>query len=161
MRTASALRVMFSSLNSPSQLAKWSSNGGDPCGESWQGITCKGSRVTEIELSGLRLTGSMGYQLTSLTSVVNLDISNNNLGNQIPYQLPPNLQRLDFSLNSLTGDLPESFSSLSSITTMFLQNNQFTGSINVLASLPLETLNVANNHFTGWIPESLKNINLQ
>lgn len=57
---ASALRVMYSSLNSPPQLTKWSSSGGDPCGDSWKGITCSHSSVTEIKLSGLGLSGSLG-----------------------------------------------------------------------------------------------------
>ncbi|CAH2080466.1 unnamed protein product [Thlaspi arvense] len=66
---ASALSVMFTALNSPSQLTKWSANPGDPCVESWKGITCSGNRVTEIKLSGLGLSGSLGYQLQSLTAV--------------------------------------------------------------------------------------------
>lgn len=45
---ASALRVMYSSLGTPGQLSQWNSNGGDPCGESWKGVTCSGSRVTEM-----------------------------------------------------------------------------------------------------------------
>lgn len=44
----SALNVMFTSLNSPSQLSGWKSTGGDPCGESWEGIKCSGSAVTEM-----------------------------------------------------------------------------------------------------------------
>jgi len=45
---ASALRVMFSSMNSPGQLTQWSANGDDPCGQNWKGIACSGSRVTEM-----------------------------------------------------------------------------------------------------------------
>ena len=110
---------MYTSLNSPSKLTGWKSSGGDPCGDSWFGIKCKGSSVTEMyfyiflvsadycinlylpnvenllfihntkcaeisessllcaktiyrNLSDLGLTGSMGYQLSSLTSVTNL-----------------------------------------------------------------------------------------
>ncbi|KAJ4717682.1 Strubbelig-receptor family protein [Melia azedarach] len=182
---ASALKVMYGNLNSPGQLTQWSASGDDPCGQSWKGVVCSGQRVTELKLSGLGLSGSMGYQLSSLTALTNLDMSNNNLGGDIPYSLPPNLQRLnlgnnqftgnvpysisqmkslkylDLSFNSLTGNLPQSFSSLSSLSSLYLQNNQFTGPIDVLANLPLDNLNVANNHFTGWIPEQLKNINLQ
>jgi len=98
-----SLRVMFQSMNSPSQL-NW--NGDDPCGQSWQGITCSGNRVTEMwshnlpftlydlviiafgvvasdslfryfsllisKLPGRSLSGSLGYQLESLSSVTNL-----------------------------------------------------------------------------------------
>ncbi|XP_008783430.2 protein STRUBBELIG-RECEPTOR FAMILY 7 isoform X2 [Phoenix dactylifera] len=181
----SALNVLYSSLNSPSQLTGWTSNAGDPCGQSWLGVTCSGQAVTTIKLSGLGLSGSLGYQMSGMTSLTELDMSNNNLGGgqQIPYNLPPNLEKLnlagnqftgnvpysisqmiplkylDLSSNALTGDLPQSFSSLSSLTTLHLQNNQFTGSIDVLASLPLNDLNVANNRFTGWIPDKLRGIN--
>ncbi|MCI26356.1 protein STRUBBELIG-RECEPTOR FAMILY 5-like [Trifolium medium] len=59
-------------MNSPSQLSDWKSSGGDPCGDSWEGIKCSGSSVTEIDLSDFGLTGSLGYQLSSLTSVTYL-----------------------------------------------------------------------------------------
>ncbi|KAJ6321099.1 hypothetical protein OIU78_016328, partial [Salix suchowensis] len=65
----SALNVMFTNLNSPSKLSGWKSSGGDPCGDSWEGIQCLGSSVTQIKLSGLGLTGSLGYQLSNLKSV--------------------------------------------------------------------------------------------
>lgn len=44
----SALNDAYKSMNSPSKLNGWSSSGGDPCGDSWDGITCKGSSVTEM-----------------------------------------------------------------------------------------------------------------
>ncbi|KAM3361252.1 hypothetical protein P3S68_016106 [Capsicum galapagoense] len=103
---------MYSSLNSPRQLSKWTANGDDPCVESWTGITCSGNRVTKIKLSGLGLSGSMGYQLVSLTAVTNFDISNTNLGNQIPYQLPPNVQRLNLAANGFNGNIPYSISQM-------------------------------------------------
>ncbi|XP_044479850.1 protein STRUBBELIG-RECEPTOR FAMILY 5-like isoform X2 [Mangifera indica] len=179
---ASALNVMFISLNSPKKLSGWKAKGGDPCGDSWKGITCSGSKVTEINLSGLGLSGQMGYQLSNLKSLTTLDMSSNNFKDSIPYQLPPKLKYLDLSkngfsgsmpysitqlselkyldlsMNKLSGELPQTFSSLSKLKKLFLQNNQFTGSINVLASLPLEKLNVENNKFTGWVPEELKDI---
>ncbi|KAL0463760.1 UNVERIFIED_CONTAM: protein STRUBBELIG-RECEPTOR FAMILY 7 [Sesamum latifolium] len=167
------------------QLTNWKTSGGDPCGESWKGITCSGSRVTEINISGLGLSGNMGYQLDKLTSVTTFDISNNNLGNQIPYQLPPNVQRLNLAGNGFTAGLPYSisqmtslkylnvshnqiegqvaipFSSLTALSTLYLQNNKFTGNIDVLGNLPLENLNIKNNQFSGQIPEQLKSIHLQ
>ena len=39
---------MYTSLNSPPQLTGWKSSGGDPCGESWKGITCEGSAVVSM-----------------------------------------------------------------------------------------------------------------
>lgn len=43
-----ALNVMYSSMKSPSLLTGWKSGGGDPCGDSWEGIECSGSSVTEM-----------------------------------------------------------------------------------------------------------------
>ncbi|MCD7454677.1 hypothetical protein HAX54_025571 [Datura stramonium] len=131
---ASALRVMYSSLNSPGQLTKWTANGGDPC------------RVLDSKLSGLGLSGSLGYQLASLTSVTNFDISNNNLGNQLPYQLPPVCKDLSFcfkvkifsdsaifvsgcrnvSHNQIQGQVTVAFDTLSSLNTLDFSFNAMT-----------------------------------
>lgn len=43
-----SLQVLYAAFNSPSQLTGWKSNGGDPCGESWKGITCQGSAVVSM-----------------------------------------------------------------------------------------------------------------
>ncbi|KAL5219383.1 hypothetical protein ABZP36_020067 [Zizania latifolia] len=131
------LNTLFTSLNSPGQLKGWQASGGDPCGQSWQGITCSGSSVTAIKLPSLGLSGNLAYNMNSMASLVEMDLS----------------------FNSLAGDLPQGFTSLSSLKKLYLQNNQFTGYINVLAYLPLDELNVANNRFTGWIPSQLKKIN--
>ncbi|KAG6489394.1 hypothetical protein ZIOFF_050663 [Zingiber officinale] len=175
---ASALNVLFNSLNSNSQLTGWKQNGGDPCGESWRGITCSGSSITAITLSGLGLTGTLGYNMNQLSSLTELDLSKNNLGNgvQIPYTLPTNLHKLDLSnnqfgqtvpyiisqmtsleyldlsFNSFSGDLPQSSSSLTSLTNLYLQNNQFTGHIDVLANLPLQNLTGNNQWSSGPAP---------
>ncbi|KAG5141434.1 hypothetical protein JHK82_017129 [Glycine max] len=131
----SALNVMYTSLNSPSKLSGWKSSGGVPCGDSWEGIKCSGSSVTEI------------------------DLSNNNQKGDIPYRLPPNARYINLAHNQLKNQLGDMFGKLSNLKQLHLQNNQFTGSVNVLANLPLEDLNVENNKFTGWVPKELKDIN--
>jgi len=40
-----ALNTFYTALNSPSQLTNWVPQNGDPCGQSWLGVTCSGSRV--------------------------------------------------------------------------------------------------------------------
>nr|ABO31100.1 ovule receptor-like kinase 28 [Solanum chacoense] len=155
---ASALRVLYSSLNSPGQLTKWNANGGNPCGESWTGITCSGNRVTEIKISGLGLSGSLGYQLASLTSVTNFDISNNNLGNQLPYQLPPNVQRLNLAANGFNGALPYSVSQMTSLRYLNVSHNQIQGQVTVAfdSLSSLDTLDFSFNAMTGDLPQSFK-----
>ncbi|KAK1317214.1 Protein STRUBBELIG-RECEPTOR FAMILY 5 [Acorus calamus] len=151
---------MYSSLNSPPQLSGWTANGGDPCGQSWKGITCSGSSVTEINLAGNEFTGGVPYSISQMTDLKYLNLGHNHLTGQLTdmFGQLPRLSVLDLSFNTLTGNLPQSLGSLSSIGTLYLQNNQFTGPIDVLASLPLEDLNVADNQFSGWVPDELKNI---
>ena len=43
-----ALGNLYSSWNSPAQLAGWSAAGGDPCGAAWTGVSCWGSAVTSM-----------------------------------------------------------------------------------------------------------------
>ncbi|KAI3859603.1 hypothetical protein MKX03_007622 [Papaver bracteatum] len=159
----SALGVMFTSLNSPGQLTGWKSSGGDPCGDNWEGIKCKGSSVTEIKLSGLGLSGSMGYQLSSLTSVTYFDLSNNNLNGDIPYQLPPNVAHIDFSKNSLTGGVPYSISQMSDLKYLNLGNNKLSGQLSdMFGNLhKLTFMDLSSNSFSGNLPQSfgsLKNL---
>ncbi|KAK4413710.1 protein STRUBBELIG-RECEPTOR FAMILY 6 [Sesamum alatum] len=157
---ASALNILYTSLNSPQQLTKWNASGGNPCGESWKGITCSGSRVTEINISGLGLSGNMGYQLDKLTSVTTFDISNNNLVNQIPYQLPPNVQRLNLAGNGFTAGLPYSISQMTSLKYLNISHNQIQGQVTVpFTSLTaLSTLDFSFNSMTGDLPQSFQSL---
>ncbi|KAL5698606.1 Protein STRUBBELIG-REPTOR FAMILY 6 [Ranunculus cassubicifolius] len=153
----SALTVMYSSLNSPSQLTGWSANGNDPCAQNWKGVTCSGSKVTELKLSGLGLSGSMGYQLANLASLTNLDMSNNNLGSQLPYQLPPNLQRLNVAGNQLSGSIPYSISLMTSLRYLNVSHNGLQGQISdMFSNLPsLTTMDLSFNAFTDKLPQSM------
>ncbi|KAK3151840.1 hypothetical protein QOZ80_3AG0251310 [Eleusine coracana subsp. coracana] len=183
-----ALNTFYTTLNSPSELTNWVSQNGDPCGQSWFGIACSGSRVTTIKIPAMGLKGTLGYNMNLLTALSEFDASNNDLGrSDIPYNLPPNLERLNLENNSFTGTLPYSisqmaalkylnlghnqlsdinaeFNQLTNLTTLDLSYNSFSGtlpeSFNNLTSL--STLNVANNQFSGSIPDKLKSIsNLQ
>ncbi|XP_012068778.1 protein STRUBBELIG-RECEPTOR FAMILY 6 [Jatropha curcas] len=157
---ASALRGMFTSLGSPGQLTQWKANGGDPCEESWKGVTCSGPRVTEIKLSGLALSGQMGYQLASLTALTNLDMSNNNIGGGIPYGLPPNLTQLNLASNQFTGDIPYSISMMTKLTYLNIAHNQLQNQLNDMFGKlsSLSTLDISFNQLSGNLPESFSNL---
>lgn len=157
---AAALVSLYQSLNSPSQLNGWSPNDNDPCDHSWKGVTCSGSAVTELKLSGLGLSGSLGYQLTSLTSLTNLDVSNNNLANAITYQLPPNLQRLNLAGNGFTGLIPYSVSQMTSLKYLNVAHNQLQGQLtDMFGGLSaLTTLDLSFNAFTDNLPQSFSTL---
>lgn len=157
-----ALNVMFNSMNKPSQLSGWKSSGGDPCDDDdeWKGIECSGSSVTEINLSGLELSGSLGYQLSSLKSVTKFDLSNNNLNGDLPYQLPPNVVELNLYGNSLTGGVPYSISQMGDLETLNLGKNHLSGQLtDMFSQLPkLSTLDLSFNRFSGSLPKSFQHL---
>ncbi|KAJ8761246.1 hypothetical protein K2173_001302 [Erythroxylum novogranatense] len=150
------LQVMYTSLGSPSQLTNWKSNGGDPCGESWKGVSCDGSAVVSIQISGLGLSGTMGYLLSDLVSLRTLDMSNNNIHDSIPYQLPPNLTSLNLAKNNLSGNLPYSLSTMISISYLNLSGNSLSQSIgDIFTNLArLSTMDLSFNNLSGNLPGS-------
>lgn len=159
---ASALNVLFSSLNSPGQLKGWTSSAGDPCGQSWKGIICSGSSVTAIKLPGLGLSGSLAYNMQSMTSLVELDMSNNNLGNggQIPYNLPPNLKRLNLASNQFTQAIPYSVSLMTDLEYLNLAHNQLQNNLtDMFGQLSnLVTMDLSFNSIKGDLPESFSSL---
>ncbi|XP_062211481.1 protein STRUBBELIG-RECEPTOR FAMILY 7-like isoform X2 [Phragmites australis] len=155
-----ALNTFYTTLNSPSQLTNWVSQNGDPCGQSWLGITCAGSRVITIKVPGMGLKGTLGYNMNLLTALSELDTSNNNLGgSDIPYNLPPNLERLNLEKNSFTGTLPYSISQMDALKYLNLGHNQLSD-INVMFNqlTNLTALDLSYNSFSVTLPESFNSL---
>ncbi|GLT75192.1 hypothetical protein SLA2020_469340 [Shorea laevis] len=155
-----SLQVLYNALNSPSQLTNWESSGGDPCVESWKGVTCQGSAVVSIDISGLGLNGTMGYLLSDLMSLKTLDLSDNNIHDIIPYQLPPNLTSLNLASNNLSGNLPYSISTTVSLTYLNVSGNSLSQSIaDIFGNLAgIVTLDLSFNNFSGDLPNSLSSL---
>jgi len=123
-----AINGLYTALGAP-QLPNWTTNGGDPCNEGWQGVSCVASNITSIILSGANLGGQLGNTLGNFTSLITLDLSNNNIGGTIPDGLPVAMQKFFLSANQLSGNLPSTLSSLTLLTSMSLNNNQLSGDI--------------------------------
>ncbi|ESQ55142.1 hypothetical protein EUTSA_v10024563mg [Eutrema salsugineum] len=155
-----ALQVLYTSLNSPSQLTNWKNGGGDPCGESWKGITCEGSAVVTIDISDLGVSGTLGYLLSDLMSLRKLDVSGNNIHDTLPYQLPPNLTSLNLARNNLSGNLPYSISAMGSLSYMNVSGNSLSMSIGDIFAdhKSLSTLDLSHNNFSGDLPSSLSTV---
>ncbi|KAI3902478.1 hypothetical protein MKW92_045342 [Papaver armeniacum] len=170
-KDAAALGLLYTNLNSPQQLTGWIANGGDPCGIgiNWKGVTCTGTSVTALKLSGLQLNGNVGYNLQDLGSLKELDFSNNNLGGSIPYSLPQNLERLNLAKNNFNGAIPYSISLMASLKYLDLSHNQLQNQLgDLFNNLPeLITLDVSFNALNSNLSQSLsalpsvKNIYLQ
>lgn len=154
----SAINGLYVSLGSP-KLPGWIPNGGDPCGELWQGITCTGTSITSIKMNVANLGGKLG-SLGGFTAITTIDLSNNNIGGPIPEDLPLTLQNLFLSDNQLTGSIPTSLSKLTSLSAMSLNANHLDGELpDAFDSLVgLVNFDISSNNFSGVLPPSVKNM---
>uniref|UniRef100_A0A0E0Q9Z6 Protein kinase domain-containing protein n=1 Tax=Oryza rufipogon TaxID=4529 RepID=A0A0E0Q9Z6_ORYRU len=123
-----AINGLYTALGSPS-VPGWITNGGDPCNEGWQGVECVVSNITSITLNAANLGGQLGNTLGNFTSLITLDLSNNNIGGTIPDNLPITLQRFFLSGNQLSGSIPSTLSTLTLLTGLSLNNNHLSGEI--------------------------------
>ncbi|XP_062187384.1 protein STRUBBELIG-RECEPTOR FAMILY 3-like isoform X2 [Phragmites australis] len=154
-----AINGLYTALGSPG-LPNWITNGGDPCTEGWQGVSCVASNITSIILSGANLGGQLGNTLGNFTSLITLDLSNNNIGGTIPDGLPVTMQKFFLSANQLSGRLPSSLSALTLLTSMSLNNNHLVGEIPDIFSAftELANLDFSSNNLTGPLPPSMGNL---
>ncbi|KAG8069956.1 hypothetical protein GUJ93_ZPchr0006g40873 [Zizania palustris] len=150
-----AINGLYVALGSPT-LPKWTANGGDPCGDGWQGVVCIGSNIDSITFNAANLGGQLG-SLGKFTSITTIDLSNNNIGGTIPEDLPVTLQRFFMSDNQLTGSIPVTLSNLQSLTAMSLNGNHLDGKLpDAFDSLTsLVNFDISSNNFSGPLPTSL------
>ena len=97
------------------------------------------------------------YTGSILAYMSGIDLSNNKLKGNIPYELGnlTRIQTLNLSHNDLIGQIPDSFSKLVQTESLDLSFNKLSGEIpsklNILTSL--EVFSVAHNNLSGPIPE--------
>lgn len=107
----------------------------DPCFMiPWNGLGCayssKANKISEINLSGRNLTGSVPEEIGQLTALVNVSLENNNLIGPLPdLSGLTMLERLHLQNNSLNGSLPDWLFNLNNLKELFIQNNNFSGVI--------------------------------
>ena len=128
----------------------------------WYGVsTDTNGRVTELNLWGNNLVGTLPAALGNLDQLVNLQLWGNQLRGAIPASLGglTNLQDLSFSNNHMSGSIPD-LSGLTNLQKLYLQGNQLSGSIPAsLGSLTsLTHLYLNYNQLSGTIPASLSSL---
>ncbi|XP_027174726.1 probable leucine-rich repeat receptor-like protein kinase At5g49770 [Coffea eugenioides] len=135
------------------------SNGDDPCGAKWDGVTCSSTRVTSLKLSSKGLVGELSADIGELTELTSLDLSFNQglCGSLTPHI--GDLQKLETLILqgcSFTGTLPPELGNLGQLSFLSLRGNNFTGEIPFsLGNITkLQWLDLADNQLTGSIPVS-------
>ncbi|KAK9157074.1 hypothetical protein Scep_003648 [Stephania cephalantha] len=155
-----ALQDLYKALNCPAQLTRWNLSGGDPCEESWKGISCYASFVIFINLNGLELQGRLGDQLHNLFNLKQLDVSFNHLHDEIPPLLPPNATHIDLSSNNFNQSIPYSLATKKSLHYLNLSHNSLSGAVgNIFTDMHhLKQMDLSYNFLTGDLPSSFANL---
>jgi len=101
---------------------------GDEC--DWPGVTCNGNnKITKISLSGHQITGTIPSEIFKITTLSEIDISNNTLDGNLPgglNGLNSSLRILNLSDNNLSGNITDDFyANLTALETLNLNNNNF------------------------------------
>lgn len=153
-----AINGLYLSLGSP-PLAGWIPNGGDPCGEAWQGVNCVFSNITEVRLNGLNLGGTLEAAIANFESIILFDVSNNHIGGSIPPSLPATLRNLSLAGNNFTGSIPD-LSALSQLLDLSLNDNHLSDGIPDSFQLlnGLINMDLSGNNLSGQLPLSFGNL---
>ena len=178
-RQKRALLALFEKTGGTSWTNKTGWNTDIPYKE-WYGVKTSGDYVTEIDLTGNNLTGTLPDGIQNLSKLTKLILANNNLTGAIPptwgektsattksvattrdsNEVPKlaDLKTLDLSNNKLSGEIPVALGNLTALTTLKLDHNKLTGNIPAsLANLSiLTTLTIAHNELEGELPKEIK-----
>ena len=122
----------------------------------WFGVTADGSEnVTDLDLSGNNLRGTLPTDMGTLSNLITLDLSDNRLSGTIPdLSVLTGLMTLNLRDNQLSGTIPDWLSGLTSLTTLNLGENRLTGAIpeELGYIFLLDVLYLDNNQLSGPIP---------
>ncbi|KAL6131823.1 hypothetical protein ACLB2K_070196 [Fragaria x ananassa] len=131
----------------------------------WYGVTCSRrhlQRVTKLDLTFLKLSGSISPHIGNLSFLRDLYLYENSLTNKIPPEIGHlrRLQVLHLGNNSLSGPIPANISNCINLRTFSVYKNMLVGNIPPeLGSLSkLEYLGLQINKLTGEMPPSLGNL---
>ncbi|XP_058196729.1 protein STRUBBELIG-RECEPTOR FAMILY 3-like isoform X1 [Rhododendron vialii] len=151
-----AINSLYSALDFP-LLPGWSSLGGDPCGDGWQGVQCVNANITGIVLNGANLGGALSNDLGDFSAIIQIDLGNNRIGGSIPSSLPITIRSFFLSGNQFTGSIPATLSTLGQLTDLSFNDNHLTGGIpDAFQTLTgLINLDLSSNNLSSQLPPSM------
>jgi Leucine-rich repeat (LRR) protein len=138
--------------------AMWPGPLSDPCDVTnpWPGLTCSGSTITKLQVSGL--SGTLPDTLAYLTALDTLFVGAGYLSGTVPAYLGSLTSLSSLRIyNSLTGTIPSTLGLLTNLNLLSLHGNKLVGSIPTsLAKLTkIGVLSLSGNSLSGSIPASL------
>ncbi|KAL9392561.1 hypothetical protein Peur_016481 [Populus x canadensis] len=151
-----AMNSLYVSMEYPN-LIGWIALGGDPCLDGWQGVSCVLSNITSLKLNGLNLGGTLNSDFGLFTSIIEIDISDNHIGGDIPLSLPSTLRNFSLARNQFSGRIPDTLYSLTQLLDLSFHNNLLSGEIpDVFPEMTsLINLDLSGNNLSGQLPPSM------
>ncbi|CAL5034863.1 unnamed protein product [Urochloa decumbens] len=141
-------------------LNSWRNTSPNFC--NWSGVTCGTrvpNRVVSLDLASARLGGQISSCIAKLTSLSQINLTDNLLSGAIPDELGnlSGLQTLMLAFNRLEGNIPDSLGTAMSLSYVNLANNNLSGAIphSLASSSSLSKLILSHNNLTGGIPAPL------
>ena len=142
-----ALQALYNATDGDNWTNKTGWDFTQPLTSSWHGVTVTNGRVTELDLSGENidgtvnrggLSGSLPVELGDLDRLTLLRLEYNSLSGSIPSELGDltNLTELSLHGNSLSGSVPVELGDLTNLSSLWLSNNSLSGSIPVELGRP-------------------------
>ena len=162
----SALIALYSSTDGDNWINNTNWNIGDPCNNSWYGVSCNciNGNIIGLDLTGNQLTGVIPAEIGDLTSLTVLTFLYNYLTGSIPAEIGKltSLKELTLDFNKLTGSIPAEIGDLASLEELSIYTNQLIGAIPTeIGKLSnLTQLNLPNNFLSGEIPISIDQLPL-
>ncbi|KAL6126938.1 hypothetical protein ACLB2K_074983 [Fragaria x ananassa] len=131
----------------------------------WYGVTCSRrhlQRVTKLNLTSLKLSGSVSPHIGNLSFLRELLLDNNSLTNKIPPEIGhlQRLQILSLGSNLLSGTIPANISNCFNLRILGVYRNMLVGNIptDIGKLSGLERSTFVYNRFSGSLPSSPGNL---
>ncbi len=144
-----ALIALYNSTHGETWHNKWDISENNLHEGAWYGVSMENGHITKLNLPDNRLYGNLPSELSNLSYLQELNLSNNS-----SYQYEPSY---GYMYKYFEGNIPASLGNLSQLKVLDLSYCHFSGSIpDELGQLTnLQKLNLSNNQLTGSIPKEL------
>ncbi|XP_076883850.1 receptor-like kinase TMK3 [Bidens hawaiensis] len=144
------------------ELLNWPENGDDPCGSKWPHVFCDQSRVSQIQVQGMNLKGTLPDNLNQLSMLTNLGLQKNQFSGSLPSLNGLKELRWAYFDYNLFDEMPDDFFiGLDSLEVLALDNNPINVSTgweipgDLRNSVQLQNLSLMSCNLVGEVPEFL------
>jgi hypothetical protein len=123
----------------------------------WEGLTCNGGRISQIDFYKKGLTGTIPVDVGLWYNLTLFRVTFDGLTGSLPSSIGKwtGLTYFNVANNALRGSLPSSNGEWTGLNKIYLQSNQFTGTVpkNVSSWTAIQSVFFHDNSFNGIMPQ--------